>query len=55
MDLMIQLKNYGYVTADKEQNGDKIKSSENGNSPKMTKLTMNEIVAQSFVFFAAGM
>lgn len=55
MDLMIQLKNYGYVTADKEQNDDKINDSENENLPKLTKLTMKEIMAQSFVFFAAGM
>ena len=54
MDLMIQLKNLGYVSADKEQNGDKINGNENDNSQKMTKLSMNEIMAQSFVFFAAG-
>ncbi|KAG5668809.1 hypothetical protein PVAND_016733 [Polypedilum vanderplanki] len=48
MQLMIQLKNQGFLTADKE--GTKI---EKGNE-KITKLTLDDVVGQTFVFFAAG-
>ncbi|KAG5682993.1 hypothetical protein PVAND_012305 [Polypedilum vanderplanki] len=48
MQLMIQLKNQGYVTADKDDT-----KVENENE-QITKLTLDDIVAQTFVFFSAG-
>ncbi|XP_037033219.1 probable cytochrome P450 6a14 [Bradysia coprophila] len=50
MQLMIQLKNQGYVSVDKseEQEVEKQKSGET------KKLTIDEIAAQAFVFFVAG-
>ncbi|XP_037051281.1 probable cytochrome P450 6a14 [Bradysia coprophila] len=50
MQLMIQLKNQGYVSVDKNEEHEvqKQKSSE------MKKLTIDEIAAQAFVFFVAG-
>jgi len=50
MQLLVQLKNQGYVSADKD-------SIENdGKKPEgvVTKMTMNELAAQVFVFFLAG-
>jgi len=49
MQLMIQLKNQGYVSADKDSELDKNSVK---NEPK--KLTINEIAAQVFIFFIAG-
>lgn len=56
MQLMIQLKNQGYLSADKdddeEDESDVIKSS--NKEKDVQKLTFIQIVAQSFLFFVAG-
>lgn len=44
MDLLIQLKNDGYLKGEKGENGEK----------EVGRLTFNEIAAQAFVFFLAG-
>jgi len=49
MQLMIQLKNQGYLSADKDDNENDKNSHED-----VKKLTFNEIAAQAFLFFAAG-
>lgn len=49
MQLMIQLKNQGFVCADKESDCEI-----NEKESDMQKLTLNQIVAQAFLFFAAG-
>ncbi|XP_070508276.1 probable cytochrome P450 6a14 [Chironomus tepperi] len=49
MQLMIQLKNQGYLSADKDD--EEQEKSSNGD---VKKLTFNEIAAQAFLFFAAG-
>jgi len=51
MQLLIQLKNQGYVPVDK---GDKENGDVKVDSGNLTKLDMNSLVAQAFVFFAAG-
>ncbi|KAL7027306.1 hypothetical protein ACKWTF_005405 [Chironomus riparius] len=50
MQLMIQLKNQGFVSVDKDEdiNEERSKSSDK------TKLTFNEIAGNTFIFFAAG-
>lgn len=49
MDLMIQLKNFGFLTKeDNEENDD------NNTKEKKPKLTENELLAQAFIFIAAG-
>ena len=50
MQLMLQLKNQGYVSADKGENQD----DEATKSVDVKKLTVNEIAAQTFIFFIAG-
>lgn len=49
MQLMIQLKNQGYVSADKESSDEKVES-----KGDVKKMTINEIAAQVFIFFVAG-
>lgn len=51
MQLLIQLKNQGYVSVDKGENDD---AQLNTELSKSNKLDMNSLVAQAFVFFAAG-
>ncbi|KAL7017110.1 hypothetical protein ACKWTF_010253 [Chironomus riparius] len=50
MQLLIELKNKGYVTADKNDEHEIEWKMEN----KDTKFTMDELTAQAFVFFGAG-
>ncbi|CRL03688.1 CLUMA_CG016217, isoform A [Clunio marinus] len=51
MQLLIQLKNQGYVSVDK---GEKDSEEMKNHSDTKSKLTLNEIIAQAFVFFVAG-
>jgi cytochrome P450 family 6 len=53
MDLLIQLKNQGYVSADKEGN-DNDESIDENSKTLVKKLSLNEITAQAFVFFLAS-
>ncbi|XP_070494253.1 probable cytochrome P450 6a14 [Chironomus tepperi] len=50
MQLLIELKNKGYVSADKKDEHEIEWMTENED----TKFTMNELTAQAFVFFGAG-
>lgn len=50
MQLMLQLKNHGYITADK----DAIEQGEIAQIADVKKLTVSEIAAQVFIFFVAG-
>lgn len=50
MQLMIQLKNQGYLSADKEDDDE----SEKHGQTEMKKVTFNEIAANAFLFFVAG-
>lgn len=59
MQLMIQLKNQGYVSADKDSKDED--AGENGhewehekNKTELKKLTIDEITAQALIFFGAG-
>lgn len=53
MDLMIKLKNDGYIPPDKNDNDENEKGDETIDG-RNKKLTMNEISAQAFVFFLAA-
>ncbi|MGL5405352.1 MAG: cytochrome P450 [Propionibacteriaceae bacterium] len=50
MQLLIQLKNQGYVSVDKYKDS----SDESKSSNEHKNLTMNELLANAFVFFVAG-
>lgn len=51
MQMLIQLKNQGYVSVDKGDNdGEEVKKGPND----LNKLNMNQLAAQAFVFFIAG-
>lgn len=53
MQLLIQLKNQGYIPADKGDNEDETNEWKNEKT-ETKKLTIDEITAQAFVFFGAG-
>jgi len=50
MQLLVQMKNQGYVSADKDSTENDEKKPEGA----VTKMTMKELAAQVFVFFLAG-
>ncbi|KAG5681320.1 hypothetical protein PVAND_010768 [Polypedilum vanderplanki] len=52
MQLMIQLKNQGYVSADKDANDDE--NEWKNEKREIKKMTIDEMAAQAFVFFGAG-
>ena len=49
MQMLIQLKNQGYVSVDKDADPE-----EAAKTKTVTKLTMGQLTAQVFVFFVAG-
>jgi len=53
MQLLIQLKNQGYISADKDDE-DHNESSGHNNQHEIKKLTLHEVASQAFLFFAAG-
>jgi cytochrome P450 family 6 len=54
MQLMVQLKNQGYLSPDKDDTVDEDKSQSADKNEVYTKLTVDEIAAQAFIFFGAG-
>lgn len=54
MQLMIELKNKGYISVDKNTKDNEEIQFDFGDGLEQKKLTMNDIVAQVFIFFAAG-
>jgi cytochrome P450 family 6 len=54
MQLLLELKNKGYVSADKKDEDEVEWKEEVSKNGKITKLTIDELAAQAFVFFGAG-
>lgn len=54
MQLMIQLKNQGYVSVDKDDTNSEDVKLGSKNEVNIKKLTVDEIAAQAFVFYVAG-
>lgn len=54
MQLLVQLKNNGYVSVDKSEKTDKDSEEFKNESNSINKLTIDQVAAQTFVFFVAG-
>jgi cytochrome P450 family 6 len=54
MQLMIQLKNQGYVSADKDDDKDEHEWKGEKDKLEVKKMTIDEMAAQAFIFFGAG-
>lgn len=54
MQLLVQLKNKGYVSVDKGEKTDKDSEEFKNESNSVNKLTIDQVAAQTFVFFVAG-
>lgn len=50
MQMLIELKNQGYISVDKNENNDEMKTE----SENINKLSMDQLAAQAFVFYVAG-
>ncbi|KAL7027301.1 hypothetical protein ACKWTF_005400 [Chironomus riparius] len=54
MQLLIQLKDQGFIKADKDNSLDDKSEMETNTKSDLKKLTFNEVAAQAFLFFIAG-